>query len=84
MCEWWKFVRIKKEKVNEQHKERRSSLQGRLRDAVRSAGELRRTPVRTVYAAEAAAACCFGDGDSDSSQRTLTSFETPGSCMVTP
>jgi len=35
-----------------------------------------------VYAAEAAAARCLGSASP--SQRTLTSFETPGSCMVTP
>jgi hypothetical protein len=35
------------------------------------------------YAAEAAAALSFFRSESPS-QRTLTSFETPGSCMVTP
>src|SRR5712691_13233705 len=40
--------------------------------------------VNEIYAAEAAAACCLGSDDSDSSQRPLTSLETPGSCMVTP
>jgi hypothetical protein len=35
------------------------------------------------YAAEAAAARSFFDPESPS-HRTLTSFETPGSCMVTP
>ena len=37
----------------------------------------------SIYAAEAAAANRFF-GTSSPSQRTLTSFETPGSCIVTP
>jgi hypothetical protein len=36
------------------------------------------------HAAEAVAACRFAAGASSPSQRTLTSFETPGSCIVTP
>ena len=36
------------------------------------------------YAAEAVAARRFSTGASSPSQRTLTSFDTPGSCMVTP
>jgi hypothetical protein len=39
---------------------------------------------RLRYAAEAAAAGRLRVSFSDSSQRTLTSFDTPGSCMVTP
>src|SRR5277367_4275719 len=38
---------------------------------------------RIRYAAEAARVC-FGLAFSSPSQRTLTIFETPGSCMVTP
>ena len=40
--------------------------------------------VRARYAAEAAAARGLRFSLPVSSQRTLTSFETPGSCMVTP
>src|SRR5206468_1935929 len=38
--------------------------------------------VNEFYAAEAARR--LGSDVSDSSQRTLTNFETPGSCIVTP
>jgi hypothetical protein len=37
-----------------------------------------------IHAAEAAAAARLGSGDASPSQRTETSFETPGSCIVTP
>jgi hypothetical protein len=43
----------------------------------RTAGDL-------SYAAEAAAVWSFAEGSVSPSQRTLTSLETPGSCMVTP
>jgi hypothetical protein len=43
-----------------------------------------RKPGGATQAAVAAAARCFGAGDSSPSQRTLTILETPGSCMVTP
>jgi hypothetical protein len=36
------------------------------------------------YAADAVAARRFGAGASSPSQRTLTIFDTPGSCIVTP
>src|SRR6266853_5222874 len=42
---------------------------------------LRTKPLRDAYAA---ASLCFLLGASSPSQRTLTSFDTPGSCIVTP
>jgi hypothetical protein len=59
----------------------------RAERAKRAGYKITDPPVRVLfvffYAAETAAALSFFRSEPPS-QRTLTSFETPGSCMVTP